>query len=116
MNPELRRFPRIAFEAQGQVIPGSGEPVPVTIRSLSCEGVGVELGDGAHLVPASVVAVRFSLPDGPVDLSARVVWVAGHRAGLHLRLADIDADSKRAFGAWIGPRTKEALARARGGG
>jgi hypothetical protein len=115
MNPELRRYPRIACETPGELVPGDGAALPVTIRTLSCEGIGLELGDGVQVIPASVVAVRFSLPDGPVALTARVVWVAGQRAGLHLRLADIDADSKRAFGAWIGPRTKEALARARAG-
>lgn len=116
MTPEHRRYPRIDLETSGELVGPGDHAVPVTIRSLSCEGVGLELAADGTLVPASVVAVRFTLPEGPVALPARVVWAAGRRAGLHLRLAELDSDSKRAFGAWIGPRTKEALARARAGG
>jgi hypothetical protein len=114
MTPELRRYPRIPFDGTGQLSrEGADGALPVTVRCLSCEGVGLELRADDTLVPGAVVALRFEVPEGPIALPGRVVWAAGRRAGVHLRLAEIDPASKKTFGAWIAPRTKEALARAR---
>jgi hypothetical protein len=113
MTAELRRFPRIAFEGAGEVEAPGAAAVPVVVRDVSCEGVGLELPAGARLLPGAIVALRFSTPEGPVVLSARVVWVAGQRIGTHLRLGDTEPASKRTFGAWIAPLTKQALASVR---
>jgi hypothetical protein len=88
---------------------GEGERCDAGVRDISCEGVGLDLPEGANIRPGTVVTVRLALPDGPVELSARVVWTAGKRAGLRLRLAESEATDKKAFGAWIAPRTKQAL-------
>jgi hypothetical protein len=107
---ELRKYPRLPFGEPGELAPEGGTVLPVVVRRLACEGAEVEVAATATLRHGGVVALRFRLPDGPVELSARVMWIAGGRAGLALRLSDTDPESKRLFGAWIVPRTKEALA------
>ena len=109
MNQDLRRYPRIPTSQPGKVLAGEAL-VDVTVRCLSCEGAGVSYEGEEELRPATLVTLRFQLPEREVNLSARVVWSAAGRAGLLLRLAETEADSKKAFGAWIVPRTKQALA------
>jgi hypothetical protein len=109
-NPQ-RRYPRIAHDLPGEVsTSGASEAIPVTIRCLACEGAGLAFSPDAPLRPGAAVTLRFALPAGPIELAARVVWAASGRAGLRLRLGHSAPDSKRAYGAWIVPRTKQALA------
>jgi hypothetical protein len=108
-----RRFPRIAHDLPGEIAPpGDAEPIPVTIRCLACEGAGLSLSPDAPLRPGAAVTLRFALSEERVELAARVVWAAGGRAGLRLRLGASAPEAKRAYGAWIVPRTKQALAAA----
>ena len=107
MTVENRRYPRIAFGDAGAVDTDGGR-VDVSVRDLSCEGAGIEV-DNDTVQPGTVVTLSFVVPEGTVSLSARVVWSAGGRAGLRLRLAESDAEARKTFGAWIAPRTKQAL-------
>ena len=113
MTQDHRRYPRIDFEGNGELVLPSEAVVPVAIRCLSCEGAGIEVPADTPIHPSEVVNLRLELPHGRVELSARVAWTAGTRAGLRLRLSQTEADAKRAFGAWIAPRTKERIAQAR---
>lgn len=107
MTIENRRYPRLAFGEHG-ALEVEGERIDVAIRDLSCEGAGVDV-TSEKLKAGGVVTLSFAVPEGKVELSARVVWIAGGRAGLRLRLAESDPGGRKLFGAWVAPRTKQAL-------
>jgi hypothetical protein len=109
---ENRKYPRIALGSPGAIetSEGEGSRIDVIVRDLSCEGAGLDLPDGATIQPGMVVDLQLELEGIPIRLPARVVWAAGRRAGLRLRLADTAPEAKKAFGAWIAPLTKQALA------
>ncbi len=122
MSAELRRFPRVLLNEPGELEvqvrhsdPDAGVTrVPVTVRSISCEGAGLSIqGDDIHLVPGAIVRLFFTIPEHALELPARVVWSAGTKAGIRLRLGTIDADSKRAYASWIVPLTNKEIARLR---
>lgn len=121
MHSGQRRFPRFDFGGTGEVRVSrtrgseSAEPtrVPVTVSTLSCEGAGVRIHGDQGLSPGSIVELGFALDGVEVGVSARVVWAAGGRAGMHIHLKALTAEDKRIFSNWIVPRTKEALRRMR---
>jgi hypothetical protein len=109
---EQRRYSRIQSSEPASIeLAGSGDRISTTLRNISCDGVGIDLEPGTNLQPPTRVRVHLSLHGAAVDLPARVVWSSPSRAGLHLLLAETDRDSKKAFGAWITPLTKELLSR-----
>lgn len=108
MTIENRRYPRLSFGEPG-ALDVEGERIDVAIRDLSCEGAGVDVVAPDKLKAGGVVTLSFAVPEGEVSLSARVVWIAGGRAGLRLRLAESDPGGRKLFGAWVAPRTKQAL-------
>ena len=116
MSIELRRFPRVAYRAPGELelhsrhLDDSSETIriPVELSSMSCDGVGLSVADQSNLIPGSQVTLSFVVEDGEIELPARVVWAAGARAGLRLRLARADADARQSFANWIVPLTNKA--------
>lgn len=121
MQPGQRRFPRFDFGGAGEVrVPrtqGRDTPgyacIPVTVTTLSCEGAGLRLPEAKELTPGTVVELSFDLEGAEVGMLARVVWSAGARAGMHIHVKTLASEHRRAFSAWIVPRTKEALRRVR---
>lgn len=121
MQPGQRRYPRFAFGGAGEVrvprtggadVPGFAR-IPVTVSTLSCEGAGVRTPHGQALTPGTVVELSFEIDGAEVGMLARVVWAAGGHAGMQIHLKTLAAEHKRTFSAWVVPRTKEALRRAR---
>ncbi len=121
MSIELRRFPRVPYRAPAELemhsrhLDPSSEKVrvPVELFSMSCEGVGLSVSDTSTLIPGSQVRINFAAGADAVELPARVVWAAGPRAGLRLRLAGVDEATRHAFASWIVPLTNKAIKRAR---
>lgn len=120
MSNELRRFPRVACTEQGELElhkrhldPTSDKiRLPVELFSMSCDGIGLSLRRPAPqqstLIPGSQVTITFAVGGEEIQLPARVVWSAGTRAGLRLRLARADEHTRQTFARWIVPLTNKA--------
>jgi hypothetical protein len=121
MTAELRRFPRISFDKPGELrVPvhyadpdAELRSVPVSVGTLSCQGAGIVVANGEQLVAGTTCELVISVAGRSLALPARVVWAAGARAGLRLRLANTAPVVKRTFADWIVPLTNKAIAAAR---
>jgi hypothetical protein len=109
---EQRRYPRIQSSEPASIeLAGSGDRISTDASEHLLRRGRHRPRAGTNLQPPTRVRVHLSLHGAAVDLPARVVWSSASRAGLHLLLAETDRDSKKAFGAWITPLTKELLSR-----
>lgn len=107
-----RRYPRVPVEQSGELVArvgGSRESIPITIRSLSCEGCGVEFRTGRRRVPRGThVTIRFGDRElGRFELPGRVVWIAREGAngpfdlGVRFQLELAQLQMRRAYARWI---------------
>ena len=107
-----RRYPRVPVEQTAELearVGGSRESFPITIRSLSCEGCGVEFRAERRRVPAGThVTVRFGDRElGRFELPGRVAWIARDGADgpfdlgvrFHLELAQLQM--RQTYARWI---------------
>lgn len=113
---ETRRYPRIAIEHPGELElrndDGSGrkrtDRVPVLIRAVSCEGIGLHLCQRTEgLTIGRIVTIRFTVGrSNTMELPARVVWYRPapdqrFDLGLRLQLEIAPAATRRNYAAWI---------------
>jgi hypothetical protein len=124
-----RKYPRVGLERPCDVelrMPQGRGPtrrvrVPMTIRSLSCEGAGLALQEPlpAPLDRGAGVVLHFSAGDQAVILPGHVVWYSPEpgralEVGVRLQLELAEARSRQAYATWIVDVTRrEALGRRR---
>ncbi len=111
-----RKHPRLRSDHPGEVeilLPGKpGAPqkmrIPVTIRSVSVEGVGVALDVHPErpLGRGDTVTMRISKLEQPVELPGRVAWFNDQhkypiQLGIHLQLEFARANMRHAFAHWV---------------
>jgi len=111
-----RKHPRLRSNHPGEVeilLPGKpGAPrklcIPVTIRSVSVEGVGVALN--AHpdrpLGRGDTVTMRITSDKDPMEIPGRVAWFNDHHKypihlGIHLQLEFARANMRHAYAHWV---------------
>lgn len=82
--------------------------VPMTIRSLSCEGVGLALQSplSVPLRRGTGVVLHFAAGDRDVVLPGQVVWFSPEPGrtfdlGVRLQLELAEARSRQAYATWI---------------
>ena len=116
MSSKQRQFPRIRVDKPAELdvatrpSPGT-EPTRLagTIRSLSCEGLGLALDDptAVDLPPGSPVTIRFLVEDKIINIPGRIAW-QGEAAekrpfnlGIHLELDAAGSTNRAIFAPWI---------------
>jgi hypothetical protein len=111
-----RKHPRLRSNHPGEVeilLPGKpGAPkkvcIPVTIRSVSVEGVGVSL-DGRPARPpgrGDTVTMRIGASGHLMELPGRVAWFNNEHKyaihlGIHLQLEFARAPMRHAYAHWV---------------
>ena len=119
-----RRFPRLVFDTPAEVEVTApvaqrrlrrSVRVPATIRSLSCEGAGLQLGLGAatlNLIAGASVMLRFTAEESQLELPGLVAWChtskGEQHVGVRLQLELARAFARHTYATWI-----VALTRAR---
>jgi hypothetical protein len=118
MPTPQRRYPRVPFDKPGQLevrvsprrAPTRRMHVPVTIRSISCEGVGIALREPQALPigRGASVTMHFSIGRYELQLPGRVAW---HRdrgestypfdLGIRLQLELAPVEMRQAYATWI---------------
>jgi len=120
MEPEMRRFPRVHCRLPGEMFvrrPNRGPGtelecvgLPVTILSMTCEGVGIEIRgrDRPVMERGTPLVLRFDIGEHVMELPGAVAWYREHRdtarpcdLGVRLRMDYARSDSTRAYAAWI---------------
>jgi hypothetical protein len=111
-----RRHPRIRSNHPGEVeilLPGKHGPphrvrIPVTIRSVSCEGVGLSLEGRPkrRLGRGDTVTMHLSVNEHDVELPGRVAWFNDrHKYPLHLgiqlQLEFARTNMRHAYAHWV---------------
>ena len=111
-----RKHPRLRSNHPGEVeilLPGTpGSPqkmlIPVTIRSVSCEGVGVTLEKIPErpLGRGDTVTMHLSANGSSVALPGRVAWFNDHHKypihlGIHLQLQFARSKMRHAYAHWV---------------
>lgn len=111
-----RKHPRLRSNHPGEVeilLPGKpGAPrkvrIPVTIRSVSSEGVGVSLNGRPERPPGrgDTVTMRIARKSDPVELPGRVAWFNDQHKypihlGIHLQLEFARSSMRHAFAHWV---------------
>lgn len=108
----VRRYPRVPFEARGEMeVRGEQEPVriPMTVRSISCEGAGVVLADRSQrLRPGASVTLKFRSGRDRFELPGRVAWAThgegdGQRfdLGVRFQLAAVQHAMRQSYARWV---------------
>ena len=83
--------------------------LPVAIRSISPEGVGVSLGnERCTLERRTTVMVNFVVEGHKFEIPGQIVWVAGSKAprgpldiGVRFTLAAVPNEIRQAYARWI---------------
>jgi hypothetical protein len=117
MGAPSRRYPRIEIDKQAALdfrLPSRGrmEPelvrIPVAIRSISCEGVGLALCDQRWpLSCGTSVTLYFVVDSQRFEIPGRVVWLAPQQqpspidAGVHFQLALAGSTVRQSYATWI---------------
>jgi hypothetical protein len=114
MGTELRRFPRIPYDDEGRLELRGAEPFPVTIRTVSCQGAGVDvhMRVAQRIKPGAEIRLLLQVDDRDIELPGRVVWAAGSHVGIRLRLGLASSATRQAYASWIVPLTNKLIARA----
>ncbi|MCG8416490.1 MAG: PilZ domain-containing protein [Proteobacteria bacterium] len=119
---EKRRYPRLDWEQTGSLDlnePGGERiSVPIVIRSVSPEGLGVATDAGAELPGAGrILTINFKIGQRDISLPGRVMWLQRsdrHNAvGIRLVLELARASMRQAFASWIVDRLGRALSHRR---
>jgi hypothetical protein len=111
-----RRYPRIVTEQLGAmeirvVTKGKVDSrvrVPISIRSLSCEGAGVMLGQPIAVERGSAATVSFAVAGQRFELPSRIVWIASPTQtnrqfdlGVKFQLELAQHATRQAYAQWI---------------
>ena len=115
-NAEQRRFPRIPFLQTGEIEIRSKDfdkvRVPISIRTVSCEGVGLHVTQSSAIgiKRGTSVTLHFVAGDSRLEIPGRVAWATEERdVGIKLQLALAGAATRHAYAAWIVDTTKRAV-------
>ena len=111
-----RKHPRLRSNHPGEVeilLPGKpGAPkrvcIPVTIRSVSCEGLGLSVSGSPDWFPGQgdTITMRIASQEHPMELPGRVAWFNQHHKhpihlGIHLQLEFARPAMRHAFAHWV---------------
>jgi hypothetical protein len=108
-----RKYPRAGVDQPGVMSFRVGEQrlerrVPVAIRSISCEGVGVSLGgERCSLDRRTVVTMEFKVDSHHFQIPGQVVWTArpGEPGqmdmGVRFQLAMVPSAMRETYARWI---------------
>lgn len=115
MSAMKRRYPRVACDVPAELTIDQAKTIPVAIRSLTCEGMGLLIGDPMTDSPAleSTVTVRLSAFGREVVLSGHVVWFDPLRTGepvnlgIHIDDEPKDPDVANAWADWVVSRISQ---------
>ena len=115
MGTELRRFPRIPYDDEGHIEFRGADAFPVTIRTVSCQGAGVDVDAklAPRIKPGAEIQLVLHVDDHDINLPGRIVWAAGSHVGIRLRLGLATSATRQAYASWIVPLTNKAITRAR---
>ena len=112
-----RKYPRLPWKQKGELSfkDDLGDPVlvPVVIRSISPEGLGLGARRDDELPPVGTrVHVSFQIGQRDIELPGRVVWrqrASTHSAlGIRLTLALARASMRHAYASWIVDRLRRS--------
>jgi hypothetical protein len=129
-NISNRQYPRIPLDSPAQLEVLSHlrkscdwPQIPVTIRTASCEGVGLVLHQATPklLLRRDKIQLSFRIDDSPMRLPGHVVWSNqdtedGLDLGIRLDLAFARASDRREYSSWVVSQIvnmRDQLARAR---
>ncbi len=108
-----RKYPRAEIDQPGVLsvrMPSLQETrrVPVAIRSISCEGVGLVLGsERCPLERRATVTMDFIIEGFHYQIPGLIVWVAPPTAkgpldvGVKFQLAAVTNETRQAYARWI---------------
>ncbi len=117
-----RKYPRVAFDQPADIavrIRGERIRIPVTIRSISCEGVGLSLAPEhrQHIPRGATVILSFDADGGDFEIPGRVVWSVSPTSvpgevdvGVRLQLELAPYVMRQAYASWIVSVLQEAVA------
>jgi len=111
-SPAQRRYPRAAINEPAHLTLRTREQnrrLPVSIRSISPEGVGLALKDTSQaLALRATVRMDFSIAGRPFEIPGVIVWVAGAAAasggvdvGVRFLLATVTHETRQAYASWV---------------
>jgi DNA-binding response OmpR family regulator len=107
LRRERRRSFRVAVQAPVQLSVPGGDPVEGIMLDLSQTGMDVLAAQPLH--PAALIGLRFTLPDGSVEVDAHgeVAW-ANPNGQSGVRFLDIPASQVEQLNAWLLANTPDA--------
>lgn len=112
-TPVRRKYPRATIQERGTLTireshTKTPSKLPVDIRSISCEGVGLKLHQRQPLEHRSTVRMDFSIDGRRFEIPGLVVWVANTAAepgpldvGIRFLLAAVPHETRQAYAAWV---------------
>jgi DNA-binding response OmpR family regulator len=108
LKRERRSSFRVAVQAPVQLSLPGGDPMEGIMLDLSQSGMDVLAAQALH--PAALVGVRFTLPDGSLEIDAHgeVAW-ANPNGQSGVRFLDIPADVQEKLQAWLLANSPEVL-------
>ncbi len=113
MSTLQRRYPRVFIKKPGEVVltPEDGSKRTLaTIRSITCEGAGLELQDPSILngCDGDQLSVRFPIGSQSIELPANIAWRTRARnserpmdVGIRLDLETAASESRLLYAPWI---------------
>lgn len=116
MARQQRRYPRVPFDGTGEMevrfVGGRRDPlrVPVAFRTVSPEGVCVDVEDTAEtFTRGQPVTVHVSGDGCDVELPGRIVWSTGKaRYGVSLQLALAPGSARQTWARWVVERIRRS--------
>jgi DNA-binding response OmpR family regulator len=107
LRRERRRSFRVAVQAPVQLSVPGGDPVEGIMLDLSQTGMDVLAAQPLH--PAALIGLRFTLPDGSIEIDAHgeVAW-ANPNGQSGVRFLDIPASQVEQLNGWLLANTPDA--------
>lgn len=106
LRRERRRSFRVAVQAPVQISLSGGDPIEGIMLDLSQTGMEVLAAQPMH--PAALIGLRFSLPDGDVEIDAHgeIAW-ANPNGQSGVRFLDLPATQVEKLKAWLLANARE---------
>jgi hypothetical protein len=108
-----RRYPRATIDSPGVMIvrlPGHPMPrkIPIAIRSISPEGLGVLLGETCPIEKKAMVTIDFTVGSQHFEIPGLVAWTAPSGKprgaldlGVRFQLAMVPNAVRQAYATWV---------------
>lgn len=112
-TPVRRKYPRATIQEKATLtirepVTKTASRLPVDIRSISCEGVGLKLHNKQPLEHRSTVKMDFSIDGRRFEIPGLIVWVASAGSvpgpldvGVRFLLAAVPHETRQAYAAWV---------------